>query len=78
MDVVHSIPRETQSALSTSREGLQRAEAQAVEAAEALAQGELDPKHMVSLVTAGHLYTVNAKAVQMHDERTGQLLEILA
>ncbi|MGF1449391.1 MAG: hypothetical protein ACFB20_08250 [Opitutales bacterium] len=78
MDVVHSIPRETHSASASSREGLQRAEAQAVHAAEKLAQGELNPKHMVSLVAAGHVYSANAKAVQMHDERTGQLLQMLA
>ncbi|MGF1484582.1 MAG: hypothetical protein ACFBZ8_09475 [Opitutales bacterium] len=81
MDGVNTPPNDTTpstSALYISIQGMHKAEARAAEAAQALAQGNLDPANFVSLIEAGHMYTANAKAVQTHDERTGQLLEILA
>jgi hypothetical protein len=78
MEVVSNIPQHTRSALDAPLEGMRKAEKLAADAADRLAKGDVEPEPVVDLIQAEHIYTANAKVVQVHDERTGQLLEALA
>jgi hypothetical protein len=61
----------------TGAQGLQRAEAQANKAAQKLADGELEAKHIIDLKTAEAAHKANAAVLGVADRMHDDLLDIL-
>lgn len=61
----------------TSVQGLQRAEAQANKAAQKIAEGEIEAKHIVDLKTAEAAHKANAAVIRVADRMQDDLLDIL-
>lgn len=62
----------------TAVQGLQKAEAQAGKAAQKLAEGELDAKHIVDLKIAEAAHKANAAVIRVAGRMQDDLLDILA
>jgi hypothetical protein len=59
-------------------EGMRRGLAQAGQAAEKVASGDLSPENVVAQIQAGVLVKANAVAVQTADELLGSIIDLKA
>jgi hypothetical protein len=66
------------SAAQSAVEGLKRAEEKALEAAQNIAEGSLDPTDIVSLSLAALDFKANVAVLKSTDEQTRSLLDIVA
>ncbi len=68
----------TSGVFRTAQQGLQKAEAQAGKAAQKLAEGELEAKHVVDLKIAEAAHKANAAVIRVAQRMQDDLLDILA
>lgn len=76
MPVMNIAP--TMSMFITAVQGLTRAGKQANEAADKLAAGEIDARHVVDLKLAETAHSANAAVIRTADRMSDRLLDILA
>ena len=62
--------------LAAAQAGMHRGQALFSTATEALAQGQLDPANMVSLLQGQRTYEMNAQVVRSADETLGTQLDV--
>lgn len=64
--------------VTSAQAGMRRGLSVFSTAAEAIAQGNLDPSNFVGMIEGQRTYEMNAKVVQSSDEMLGSLLDIKA
>ena len=70
-------PPSTADLFRTGVQGLKKAEAQAHDAAQKIAAGEVEAKHIVDLKTAEAAHKANAAVIRIADRMHEELLDIL-
>lgn len=63
---------------SAAQAGVQRGQALVAQAAQSIAQGEVDPQNMINLIEGQRTVEANLKVLQTEDEILGTILNVKA